>query len=413
MDSGPTAESQARNRHPGKLLLLSICAPPYPIAVAYVEDNLSQQFTPDEMVWVSPSNPGTPTYRRDPAFPPIEYVGCEWTWPKRGKRFVHWVRWFLLPRLVARIKRIAVDQSCDSLMVVFPDEYFLTAGYLAAKSLGLKFYPHFHNTYLDNRTGLARRFAQWLQPRVFAQADVVFTMSDGMKQVWNARYPGVHFEPLVHTFNGDIPSFQPLPPLHEPLRLAYMGNLNDSNLDAMRRLAHVIDQSPNYLLTIYSGTPQSAYANNGIAGQRIVHERASDEELRAKLQSNDILLLPHGLVGGLSQMEYDTIFPTRTIPYLTSVRPMLAHSPPDCFLTRWLRQHDCAEIVEIGDVAEIIRAIERLRHDPARREQLVRNALRASEMFHAPTVVANLKRIMAEGSSGATAALSSATPLNR
>jgi hypothetical protein len=129
---------------------------------------------------------------------------------------------------------------------------------------------------------------------------------------------------------------------------------------------------------------------------RTLHEQPSDEVLQAKLRENDLLLLPHGLTGGLSPIEYRTIFPTKTIPYLISGRPILAHSPKNSFLTEWLRRHDCAELVENPDEAALHAAIERLSKDANRREQLVKNALAAAKLFHAPRVVAALKRTINE-----------------
>ena len=311
-------------------------------------------------------------------------------------KYVRWMRWLLLPRLVRRLSRLIRDERCNAVLGVFPDERFLLAAYLAAKRNKVPFYPYYHNTYRENREGLALRFATRLQTRTFAAADVVFVMSEGMQCAWEKIYPGVRFEPLVHTFSGDMPRFTPSPPIHQPLRLAFLGNLNDSNLDAMGRFRQLANESPDCRLTIYSGSAQWFFKKVGICGPAIVHEKASDEELLDKLRLHDVLLLPHGFTGNFSRIEYETIFPTRTIPYLISGRPILAHVPPDCFLTRWLRRHDCAEIVDVPDVKQVARGLDRLRNDEGRREQLVRNAVKAAEQFHAPAVAAGLRRILAE-----------------
>ncbi len=141
------------------------------------------------------------------------------------------------------------------------------------------------------------------------------------------------------------------------------------------RLCQVVNDSDDLEFNIYSNVSDWYLRKVGIEGSAIRHEQPTDDELPAKLRSNDLLLLPHGLTGGLSPIEYRTIFPTRTIPYLISGRPILAHSPANSFLTRWLKEVDCAEVIEEADPARIRAAIDALCRDQARREQLVRNAL--------------------------------------
>jgi glycosyltransferase involved in cell wall biosynthesis len=109
------------------------------------------------------------------------------------------------------------------------------------------------------------------------------------------------------------------------------------------------------------------------------------------LSEADIVVLAHGFTGTLSREEYATIFPTRTIESLTCGRPLLAHAPADCYLTRFLREQDCALVVDVPEIPALLAAIERLRNDDALRARLVRNALQAAEKFRASRVAATLR----------------------
>jgi hypothetical protein len=391
-----TQQAKASDTAPLRLLVVSVSVPPAPTAVAFVSDNLSRQFARDEMVIAGERSPGSEGYRRAGDLPPICLVAREWTWPKRGRRYFRWLRWFAVPMIVHRMRRLARRHNCNAVLAIFPDERMLLAAYLTARREKLAFFPWFHNTYLDNRRGLSLRLARWLQPRTFAAARVVFVMSEGMQAAWRRQFPGVRFEPLVHTFSDEIPDFDCVPNCRLPVRLVFLGNLNESNLDAMRRIYRLINESDDAALTIYSGSPSWFFAKVGIAGPRVRYEQISDEELQSGLASHDILLLPHGFTGGLRAIEYETIFPTRTIPYLLSGRPILAHCPRDCFLTRWLRKHDCAEIVDQPDVGALKVALNRLRNDATRREELVRNGLLAVREFHGPRVIRKFRDVVRE-----------------
>jgi len=120
-------------------------------------------------------------------------------------------------------------------------------------------------------------------------------------------------------------------------------------------------------------------------------QHKTPDEVQPYLREADIVVLPHGLSGGLSPEEYRTIFPTKTIQYLLRGRPILAHVPRSCYLTRFLNEHRCALVVDEPSVPALLTAIERLRSDAKLRADLVRNALGAVEMFRAPRIAALLR----------------------
>jgi glycosyltransferase involved in cell wall biosynthesis len=289
--------------------------------------------------------------------------------------------------------RLARRENCGLVFATFPEDHLIFAACLAARRLKLPFFPYFHNTYRENRRGLSRVLAGYVQRRILRQARLTFVMSDGLKTELEHIYPDLHFKPLVHMSSEPIPRFERLPTIDSRhVRIGYLGNVNDSNLDALRRFCELVQQSPAWRMDLFSSVPEWQLRKHGLLGERVRHEQPADEELLSRLASYDILFLPHGLTGGLAPIEYRTIFPTRTIPYLLSGRPIIAHTAKESFLTKWLRHHDCAEVVDCPDPAELRAAVERLCSNPERREQLVCNALRAANQFHAPAVVDELTR---------------------
>lgn len=395
-ESQPPAQSGTADAKPLKVLVVAVSLPPMPHAVAFVVENLSRQFSKEDLLIAGEFRSGNKGYVRPADVPQIEYVSKEWTWPKRGQKYVRWLRWIETPAIVRRLRKLIRQQKTDAVLAIFPDERLLLAAHLAAKREGVAYFPWYHNTYAENRRGLAKIFGNWLQPKTFAATDIVFVMSEGMQTAWQRSYPGVRFEPLVHTFSDDLPKPEPLPPVHYPTRTVFLGNLNDSNLEAMGRMRDLVNESDDFRMMVYSGSSPWFFQKVGICGPHITHENISDEALMNGLKSHDILLLPHGFTGNADPIEYETIFPTRTIPYLLAGRPILAHTPPHAFLTRWLRRHDCAEIVDTPDMNALRAAANRLRTDDARREELVRNARKAVEMFHAPRVMREFREMIAE-----------------
>lgn len=335
---------------------------------------------------------GRPAIAWKEEWPEIAYVAKGWPQTSRGAQ---WRRRLQVPALVFRCLRLARKYRCAKLLVVFPSEEYLLAGYLVARLSGAQLYPYFHNTYVEQCEPNSVRswFARRLQARVFARSSHIFMMSEGMVQFFRERYPGVKCSALIHSFNEDIPEYVMPDGFGTPLRFVLSGNINASCEEAVIRVCCAISQIDS-TLTIFSGTAKAHLRQLGILQGNVRHEVVARDVMLKYLAEADIVLLAHGFKGALSKEEYDTIFPTRTIEYLISGRPILAHAPADCFLTKFLRKQRCALIVDIPTVDALLKGIQILREDAHLRSVLVRNALRTAELFRAPVVAASLRAVL-------------------
>jgi glycosyltransferase involved in cell wall biosynthesis len=325
-------------------------------------------------------------------WPETHYVRFMWPFNQRGIRWWRLIQW---PNMFWRCLRLVHHHNIDSIVVVFPDTHFLLAGYLTARLLRRRLFPYFHNTYLENRRGWPRLFARWLQGRVFAYAEHVFVMSDGMSDLYRERYPQLRKQsPLLHSFNEPLPPANVPATVGSPMRLAACGTINATCDDAASRLGEAIATCPDTHLSVYGGTTTSHLRAIGLLRDGGECRAVSREELLRCLGDADVLILPHGFTGSMSPEEYQTIFPTKTIEYLMSGRPILAHSPPGCFLTRFLRENACALVVDRPDVSALREALEQLRTDFSLRSRLVANALRTAARFRATAVAGEFRRVL-------------------
>lgn len=363
-----------------KTLVVSWGLPPALAGSSIIISNLAKGFEADEMVLAGEYWPGpTDDHWKEESgkTPAIHFIHRQWQ--GKGQKTV---RLLLFPIILWRLLRVFRKTKCQQVLAVYPNEIYTFMALIVARWHDVPFYSYFHNTYLDNRSGIKRLFANWLQPKIFRNSRVVFVMSDGMKEVMEREYPNERFVSLVHSFHGQIPESQHSMMLTRNLKIAFIGNLNDSNKDAFGRVKWLLDEFPDCELTTYSGTPDAVFLSAGISGSRVTHTRVGFDDLVDALKKHDILFLPHGFEGGMNDIEYATIFPTRTIPYLLAGVPIVAHSPPRAFLTKWLRKHDCAEIVETKEREDLVRAIENLIQSSDRQKMIIRNALEAARQFH-------------------------------
>ena len=369
-------------------LLLSWGVPPVKTGSAVIVGNLARQFHPDEMVVASELPHGEERGTFGESGPRLSYIARTWPALWRGAR---WWRRAQLPLMIARAIRLCRKYRCSNVIAVFPNEEFLIVGYVVSLLTGSRFFMYMHNTWLENRQGVALRIAEVLQPRMFKRAAHVFVMSEGMAELYRAHYPGLRCSPLVHSFNQEVPAFVPPPSPGSPLRLTISGNIYEVCRDATSRFCEALSRMADTELTFLTGTPKSYLADLGLLRENVLCATAEQDEVVENLRKADILVLPHGFTGSYSAIEYQTIFPTRTIEYLISGRPILAHAPPDCYLTRFLRENDCALIVDNPSIEQLIKAIQLLRENEILRSKLVRNALAAAEIFQASKVAGGLR----------------------
>ncbi len=376
----------------GKVLLISWGVPPETTGSSIIVGNLAKQFTHEEMVVVGEKPSERPSVFWKEDWPEIVYVTQGWPPTRRGAR---WWRRCQVPFMLFRCLYLAKKHRCASVLVVYPSEEFLLVGYLTAKLTKARLYPYLHNTFLDqyDRSHARYRLAQWLQSRVFEAAAHIFVMSEGMVELYRERYPEVRCSALRHSFNEDIPEFASPPPPATPVRFVISGNVNASCAEAATRVSAAIAQIDSRL-TLLSGTPKGYLKELGLLRAGVHCETVSRDLLLSRLSEADIVILAHGFTGTMSEEEYRTIFPTKTIEYLICGRPILAHTPPGSYLTRFLRTHQCALVVETPDAEAILLAVRRLREDAALRASLVRNALRTAKLFHASVVASELRAIL-------------------
>jgi glycosyltransferase involved in cell wall biosynthesis len=369
--------------------MITRSSPPAVTGSAVIVGNLAKQFDRDTMTIIGALDTGAPKVVWSPHWPRLRYPMI-WSGRWRGER---WIARAQLPIVLLVSLGTVIVGRYQAILALYPDDLYLLVAYLVARLTRKPLYGYFHNTYLENHHD--SKLAQWLQPRVFNYAKHIFVMSEGMERLYRENYPGLSISPLVHTFNDPMPPNEPPPPVHTPLRLCLSGTLNWASLDAGSRMAQMVREVEDVELDLLTGSPPNMVEKFGFVGPRITVGTVSRDELLPRLRQADILLLPHGFTSKWAQEEIQTIFPTKVIEYLLSGRPILAHLPGDCFLAEFLREHNCALLVDDPSVEALKHNLERLRCDESLRAELVSNALQTVRMFEAPRVAQHLRDIIA------------------
>lgn len=378
-----------------KILIVSWSTLPNPGGSSVIMENLAQNFGAEELLVLgSRTFLGKRPPERSEGMPKFLYFFTEMYLFGRGYRYFIWFRKLRFQPLLNKIKAIIQEQKIDYVIGVYPNDFYCLAACRAAKALGVPFSAYFHNTYVDN-VAITDPAATAIQEEIFDYAEQVFVMSRGMQYFYETQYPGLQVKPLVHTFN-EWPSPESLSGLpgtdKEHYQLVAIGNFNESNMEATVRFARAIRNDPRFSLHIYTHVPRVLLQKRGLDPDLYEHKGfISPDAVHAALQQYDIGVLTHGFSGGYGEVEYRTIFPTRTIPFLLSGKPIIAHSPPVSFLNDFIQENRCAQLVDQPTEEAVILGLEKIIESKAYQYQLVTAAAATARQFYGPEVVKALK----------------------
>ena len=327
-----------------KTLVVSSSVYPKRSGSAIVVEKLVDAFSSNEVALFGELGLFDSPIQRDNTKPKFFCCRTRFSLFGRGGRFFSGLRWKLHRRIVRRIRQAATSEKCTHIVGVYPDEVYCSAALRAAQELGIGFSTYFHNTFADNQE-LAGTFRDKLQDGIFRTAKTIFTMSQGMNDYFLDRYGPVYGNDkmvvLPHSY-GEEPELKTNEPERgTKKRIVIFGNFNESNLDATTRLAKAVADLPDFELHIFTDVPRWLLSKRGLPVDSMVVNpgmgNLSFQSLIDKLREYDIVGLTHGFTGGYGPVEYQTIFPTRTIPILLSGRPILVHAPSESFVSTFFQ----------------------------------------------------------------------------
>ncbi|MBL4707133.1 MAG: hypothetical protein JKY48_01660 [Flavobacteriales bacterium] len=372
-----------------KILLVSSSILPQTGGSSVIVENLAKNFKKQEMlVYGSASFLQQNNFKRDPKGPKFIYFFSELSFFGRGARFFDWFRKIRLNPLIEKLKDTIRKENITHVIGVYPNAFYCLAACRAAKEENVAFSSYFHNTYVEN-TAITDANAGVIQDEIFQASKNIFVMSKGMQQYYEQKYKLDSFIPLVHSFD-EFPSVTPDKSSKEKkdhYKLVAIGNFNESNLDATKRLLKAIKGNDKYSLSVYTHVPKLLLQKRGIDTSQINYMGSvSPDEIHGVLQDHDICVLTHGFKGGYGEVEYQTIFPTRTIPFLLSGKPIFAHSPKKSFLNTFIQEHKCADLADRESTEDILIGLENISNNSNYQNELIENAKKAAKQFYGPNV---------------------------
>ena len=171
------------------------------------------------------------------------------------------------------------------------------------------------------------------------------------------------------------------------ISIVFTGAIYHANYGAFRNLLAAIKQlgRPDVRLHLYTFQNSELLRNEHIAGPVVYHDYLSPQAVQKVQQRADILFLPLSFDSAIPEV-IKTSAPGKMGEYMATGRPVLAHTPPDSFVTSYFREYDCGLVVDEENPTALACAIQQLLNDSNLRSRIVANARERANVDFSVTV---------------------------
>lgn len=308
----------------------------------------------------------------------VEYLMNTFVWSSRLNSY--W-KDLNLKRAAKKLRELCKKKNAKYILGVYPDYHFLKIAHDVSRKTGIPLVSYLHDTISEGlyHSRLAKR-ARNLQDQIFKNSSHIFVMSEGMKDLYKRKY-GIEVDTLEHSFPevGVNVSYKSDVKVRNMFWGGAIYSINQNSVKRVTEACNVLDMN----IEIASKVKIETFKKRGFDTQRIELTYYERDEYLRELQNKEVLLLaldwPDESL--THRDELATIFPTKTVEYLHSGRPILVHCPEDYFLAKFFVKYDCGVIVTERSTEKLASAIEMIKKDDTKCQEIVSNAKEAAAVF--------------------------------
>jgi glycosyltransferase involved in cell wall biosynthesis len=330
----------------------------------------------------------------DPVPPPKRQIPVpEIQIPKRWiDKLAHVINFLLVPWTVWRGVQLIRKEKIEAIFTV-PWSQFTIAAYFMHRITDLSI----HMYIMDDPAGARRSngsqplLYRILMPRLVRACKRVWGVSDGMCEYFEKTYEVkcLPLLPLLDLENFQKKSARKNYDARGVLQVVFTGAIYTAQVDALRRLVHVVDKESRQngdghtamQLTLYTSLPAQAMERMGVIGTNVRRDEVKHEDIARVLSEADVAYLPFSFDLGMRHIA-ETSFPSKIAEYLAAGLPILAHAPAYSTVALYCREHECGLVVDQPDEVLLRDALVRLGNDAALRESLSEKGLEIARDNH-------------------------------
>ncbi len=281
--------------------------------------------------------------------------------------------------------KVIKKEKIEVLMGVSDFGPALIGTYKLHKKTKIPFVIHLYDLYLGNLFPFPGGIlAKYYEPKLIASASKIIVTNETTKELYIKRYGEAVREkfavihnsvpPEEHELSKTSVEYNPAP----PYSILFSGRIYWPQIEAIKEMIGAINEM-NFEITfnIYTPSPKDYLSKLGIIeNNKIKINSATPQEMPALQASADILFLP--LSWNTKAPEIiQTATPGKLTDYLATGKPILTYAPGDTALVKYVKNKQCAYIVEEHNPEKLKQAIEAIVTNKKESIALIENAGKA------------------------------------
>lgn len=286
--------------------------------------------------------------------------------------------WIIVRAYAWQIQQIVEESRCEGILACTGNLFDLPAAYLASRRCGVPFFVYVFDDYRYQYIGINRLLAVLAEARVLRGARGIITINPFLHHALQQRY-GVA-STVIHN-STTLPDLDALDHQDTMLdthttNIVYTGAVYQAQFDAFRNLIQAIYslKRDDVRLHIFTSQAPEMLTENGVTGDFVIYHPHIEHEKVARVQREaDVLFLPLAFRSPIRKLLV-TSLPGKMSEYLSVGRPILAHVPPDTFVSWYFREHACGIVVDEDDPDALAQALDKLLRDPDQQHRIAERA---------------------------------------
>jgi glycosyltransferase involved in cell wall biosynthesis len=286
--------------------------------------------------------------------------------------------------MVWSLERLLRETRSEAVLTVAHGMMFIAA-VLAAKRAGKPSVLVVHDDWLwfiRHHTWIPRAAAPAIFSFALRRATHVYAVSDGVQRWLREQF---HVDSEIQLPCADSGAFPRMSPRDDgTFRIVYTGGFNDCIAHGLDLLVQALRQGAigeNWSLDLYGPSPAHAASRGWNDAPVTAHGWRSQPDVHAAMAGADLLFVPLGF-DALARQLGNRQFPSKMADYLAARRPVLVCAPPESSVSRYVRQWDCAELVDEPSPRAMGLALHRLAISRERRCDLVERGQETFRINH-------------------------------
>jgi glycosyltransferase involved in cell wall biosynthesis len=294
-----------------------------------------------------------------------------------GFRIARWLRFAMVPLIEKAILKEVRRLGAGHIMAVYPSWPFVIAAYRASEKAGVPLSIYYMDVTPEaSQLALPDRFVvRHYEKPILRKAAQRLVLSEALQKDFQERF-GLGSTVIPHSIDLSATAMPPRP--EKPgsyRRIVHTGVIEHLQEEGLKRIATVLEKHPEWNAKLVLSTPTSKadLLSRGFDCPFIEILSLSNAEVRSLQCSADLLVavLPfHGEIEAYQR----TAFPTKSVEYMASGVPILAHAPAGSFFANHVRKHGYALLADSCQEQALEEALHRALEDSHLRDTLLEKA---------------------------------------